>query len=76
MTSGYYKGENPMNILLFNIILVNCDIISRLYLNGSQQSVLYSFFPDVSPGYKITEVRHNIIYLPVSHSGTISHLRI
>ena len=52
-TSGFHEFENMVNILTINSILVNIDIISRSYVNGSTQHTIYSFFPDVSPGYKI-----------------------
>ena len=49
-TSGFNESENMVNILTINIILVNMDIISGSYVNGSRQPIIYSFFPDVSPG--------------------------
>ena len=64
-----------VNILTINSILVNIDIISGSYVNGSTQPTIYSFFPDVSPGYKIIENPHNFLYLPITsdtiHSNTI-----
>ena len=52
-TSGFNESENMVNIRTMNSILVNIDIISGSYVNGSTQFTIYSFFPDVSPGYKI-----------------------
>ena len=64
-----------VNILTINSILVNIDIISGSYVNGSTQSTIYSFFPDVSPGYKIIENPRNLLYLLITsdiiHSITI-----
>ena len=64
-----------VNIRTINSILVNIDIISGSYVNGSTQLTIYSFFPYVSPGYKIIENRHNLLYLPITadtiHSTTI-----
>ena len=54
-TSGFNESENMVNILTINGILVNIDLISGSYVNGSTQTTIYSFFPDVSPGYKIIE---------------------
>ena len=54
-TSGFNESENMANILTINSILVIIDIISGSYVNGSTQSTIYSFFPDVAPGYKIIE---------------------
>ena len=65
-TSGFKECENMANILTINSILVNIDIISGSYVNGSTQSTIYSFFPDVSPGYKIIENPHNLLYLTIT----------
>ena len=74
-TSGFHESENMVNILTINSILVNIDIISGSYVNGSTQLTIYWFFPDVSPGYKIIENPHNLLYLPITadtiHSITI-----
>ena len=74
-TSGFNESENMVNILTINSILVNIDIISGSYVNGSTQPTIYSFFSDVSSGYKIIENSHNILYFPIIsdtvHSNTI-----
>ena len=54
--SGFNESENMVNILTINSILVNNDIISASYVNGSTQPTIYSFFPDLSSGYKIIEI--------------------
>ena len=64
-----------VNIFTINSILVNIAIISGSYVNGSTQPTIYSFFPNVSPGYKIIENPHRLLYLPITpdtiHSITI-----
>jgi len=52
-----------MNI---NSIPVNIDIITGSYVNGKMQPVIYSFFPNVSPGYKIVEKPPHLKYIPVT----------
>ena len=74
-TSGLHEFENMVNILTINSILVNIDIISGSYVNGSTHPTIYSFFPDVSPGYKIIENPHNLLYLPIT-SDTIHSITI
>ena len=64
-----------VNIFKINSILVNIDIISGSYVNGSTKPTIYSFFPDVAPGYKIIEYRHNLLYLPTT-SDTIHIIAI
>ena len=65
-TSGFNESENKLNILIINGILVNIGIILGSYLNDSTQPTIYSFFPNVSPGSKIIENPHNLLYLPIT----------
>ena len=53
-TSGLHESEDMVNILTINSILVN--IISCSFVNGSTQPTIYSFFPDVSPGVKLSKI--------------------
>ena len=62
---GFHKSENVVNILTINSILVNIDIIGGSYVNGKLKNTIYSFFPTVSPGYKIIESPVNLVYLPL-----------
>ena len=74
-TEGFYESENVVDILSINSILVNIDIISGSYVNGTTKSTIYSFFPDVSPGYKIIESPVNLVYLPIT-LDTIDNLNV
>ena len=74
-TSGFNESENMVNILTINSILVNIDTISGSYVNGSIQPTIYSLFPYASPGYKIIENPHNLLYLPIT-SDTINSITI
>ena len=65
-TLGFQESGNVINILSINSLLVNLDIISGSYVNSSSQNTIYSFFPDVSPGYKIVESPINLVYLPIT----------
>ena len=65
-TLGFQESENVVNILSINSLLVNLDIISGSYVNRSSQNTIYSFFPNVSPGYKIVESPINLVYLPIT----------
>ena len=74
-TSRFNESENKVNILTINSILVNIYIISGSYVNGSTQPTVYLFFPDVTPGYKLSKNPHNLLYLPITaysiHNTTI-----
>jgi len=39
-------------------------VIGGSYVNGRTQNTIYSFFPNMSPGYKIVENPRNLVYLP------------
>ena len=55
-TSGINESENMVNILTINSILVNIDIISGSYVNGSTQPTIYSFFQMSLPGIKLPKI--------------------
>ena len=74
-TEGFHESENVVHILPINSILVNIDIISRSYVNGAMKNTIYSFFPKVSPGYKIIETPRNLVYLPLT-MDTIDSLNV
>ena len=44
---------------------MNVDVIGGSYVNERTQNTIYSFFPNMSPGYKIVENPRNLVYLPV-----------
>ena len=74
-TRGFHESENVVNILSINSILINIDIISGSYVDGTTKNTNYSFFPKVSPGYKIIETPINLVYLPIT-LDTMDRLRV
>ena len=60
---GLHESQNVVNILPINSILMNADVIGGSYVNGKTQNTIYSFFPNVSPRYKIVENPRNLVYL-------------
>lgn len=67
-TMGEHESPDIVKILSVNTILVLCDIIEGSYVNDTQSPVLYTFFPNVPPGYKIVENPQTVVYLPVSYT--------
>ena len=51
------------------------NMISGSYVNGTTKNTIYSFFPKVSPGYKIIETPVNLVYLPIT-LDTIDSLEV
>ena len=74
-TGGFHESENVINVLRINSILVNIDIISGSYVNGTTKNTIYPFFPKVSPRYKIIESPVNLVHLPIT-LDTIDRLRV
>ena len=75
LSTGFNVSPNIVNILTVNSILVHCDIMKDSYLNNMHYPTIYSFFPNVNPGYKIVQNPINIVYLPL-HSKDIFKVRI
>lgn len=71
-----HEGDNPVNILSINSILVTCNLIGGSYKDGFSLPIIYSFFPDVSPGEKVIESPRNLVYLPITSSGTIGQIEL
>ena len=71
------ESSSIVDIMPVNSILVNIDIIMGSYVNGISSPTIYSFYPNVPPGYKIVE-RPNpaLIYYPVLSMHDISRMRV
>jgi len=73
---GYNESTNIVDIMTVNSILVNIDIIAGSYVNGSPLPVIYSFYPNVSPGYKIVQIPNpKLIYYLVTRNE-INSMRV
>ena len=73
---GYNESPNIVNIIQVSSILINLDIISGSYVNGSASPTIYSFYPNVSPGYKIVErPSPSLVFYPVSRNE-INSMRV
>ena len=65
-THGRYESDKLVDIMHINSILVHCDIVTGSRVNGIEAPIIYSFFPNVSPGEKIIETPKNLIYVPIT----------
>jgi len=68
LIQGYNISDNIVNINRTNTIFINCDLVTGSYVNETRQPVIYSFFPNVPPGYKIVEVTPRLTFLPLNRS--------
>jgi len=72
---AYVESVKSVDIFSVNAIHVHADCISGSYIDGERKPVIYSFFPDVNPGYKIVQVPQNLVYLPL-HTHYIRTLTV
>lgn len=63
-----HTSPYTVNINKINVINITCNIVQGAYKDGSNGHILHSFYPLVSPGFKIVEKPHNLIYLPLNSS--------
>ena len=50
---GSYKSDKPINLTGFDKIHLKLDCVNGIIVNGSRESILYSFAPISSPGHEI-----------------------
>ena len=50
----YNLSQNPVNILSFDNIFIECDIAQGMIFKGKRSGIIMNFSMDVSPGYKYT----------------------
>jgi hypothetical protein len=62
----YYSGDHIFKIITVNTVFVNCDLINNSHNDDVLAPLIYSFFPDIAPGFKIVRNVENPIYLPVN----------
>ena len=65
-SSKVYEGQNIVNIININTILVHNNLISHSYIDGALNPVIYSFFPTTGVGQKIIEKPRERVYSPVT----------
>ena len=53
LIAGLYKSERPINITGIDKVHLKCDCIDGSIMNGTRESILYSFSLDQPPGHKI-----------------------
>lgn len=70
-----HTSDLPVNIVRFNAITIECNLVSGSYLNDREIHVIHMFSPTAPPGYKILEKNDIITYLPVK-AKTIDNITV
>lgn len=68
-----HTSDSQVNILNINTIAIECNLVSGSYKNSEPSHILYSFFPQVEAGYKISLSPTPVKYLPLN-TNYIDHL--
>ncbi len=71
----WHKSDLPVEISRIAEINVECNLIDSLYRNGKSCHTIYSFFPHVSRGHKISEHPLHPLYFELT-TGRISHISL
>ena len=72
-----YTSGNIIMIQNFNIICINCDLVSNSYLNAASSQILRVISNTLVPvGYKIIVEPTNQIFLPINNKQAISDFRV
>lgn len=69
------EGTNKVYIMKVKSIMINVDVVEGSFVNGVMKPVIYSFSPNVSPGFNIIENPRNIIYVKINQS-IISYINV
>ena len=51
----YNLSHHPVDILSFDKIFLECNIVRGMFYRGKQSNILHNFTMDVNPGYKYIE---------------------
>lgn len=73
-TNGYNISQQLVNIISITQFYIYNNLIQYSTINGVPSNSIYSFFPNVGPGYKIIEEPANIIYYPIFTGNDIEEM--
>jgi len=73
--SDVHVSDKICQITKLHSIRLDCNIVTGAYFNGTLSHTVFEFPLRVPPGYMITEVPQNIIYLPIT-SNQIDNIAI
>ena len=69
----YILSQNPVDILSFDNIFLECDIAQGMIFKGKKSSIIHNFTMDVDPGYKyIEKFRGGVMWYMIESKDIIS----
>lgn len=68
-------SERSVDIVQVNDIRIECNIASGSFVNNKSSHIIYGFYPDVPPGYKLVQRPATVVYHPLT-TNIISDLQI
>lgn len=69
-------SNTPPQIYAVNVIRVDCNLATQSFFNDQSGHIIHEFFPTVQPGFKLSVVPKNLIYLPLVNVTSISNITI
>lgn len=70
-----HVSDSVIQISAVSEINVECNIVEGSFRNGKPCHTIFTFYPDVEPGYKLSLQPTNVIYLPVN-TRTINNITL
>ena len=71
----YNLSPNPVDILSFDNIFLECDIVQGMIFKGKRSGIIFTFRMDVNPGYKhIEKVRGGVQWYMMDTKDIISSI--
>lgn len=64
--NGLHSSNMSVNIFPISHIDVECNLTETSYRNGRKSHTIFTFYPNVPHGFKISISPSNILYLPVN----------
>ena len=71
-----HESDNIVNITNINTAQIHCNLIEGSYINGSSSDLLYTFSPNVSPGFLMQISPSQKMYVPLKRTNVIDNIRI
>lgn len=65
LPGGVHLSDSQVEITKVVAIMVDCNLVTGAYFNGTEYHTIHMFPPTTPPGYKIIEIPRNVLYLPV-----------